>query len=267
MYERSVRERAICVRREGWSISAIHRELGVSRAAIAGWLDDPKRALEAFNRCFVCGGGEVPDAYAYLLGQYLGDGCLTTYHRVPKLRIACADDYPNIAAEVDRSLIAVSGNAVCRFQAVGCSEHATYWNHWTCLFPQHGPGRKHQRAIVLAPWQQDLVDAHPWQLLRGLIHSDGCRAMNTVRRGDKTYRYPRYFFSNESTDIISHLHGRAGQGRRAVANVPSEYGGRVTADRRHDHGRAHRPEDLTSVSSHHPRRNRHHRWRVTRAPL
>jgi hypothetical protein len=138
MYERSVRERAICVRREGWSISAIHRELSVSRAAIAAWLDDPARALEAFNRCFVCGEGEVPDAYAYLLGQYLGDGCLTTYHRVPKLRIACADDYPNIAAEVDRSLIAVSGNAVCTFQAVGCSEHATYWNHWTCLFPQHG---------------------------------------------------------------------------------------------------------------------------------
>jgi hypothetical protein len=65
-----------------------------------------------------------------------------------------------------------------------------------------GPGMKHERAIVLAPWQQDVVEAHPWQLLRGLIHSDGCRAINTIRRGDKTYRYPRYFFSNESTDII-----------------------------------------------------------------
>jgi hypothetical protein len=54
----------------------------------------------------------------------------------------------------------------------------------------------------LAPWQRGVVEAQPWQLLRGLIHSDGCRAMNTIRRGDKTYRYPRYFFSNESTDII-----------------------------------------------------------------
>jgi hypothetical protein len=42
-------------------------------------------------------------------------------------------------------------------------------------------------------------------LLRGLIHSDGCRSMNRVRRptrgGVKEYQYPRYFFTNASTDI------------------------------------------------------------------
>ena len=39
----------------------------------------------------------------------------------------------------------------------------------------------------------------------GLIHSDGCRAMNRVRRatlgGVKESEYPRYFFSNASSDI------------------------------------------------------------------
>jgi hypothetical protein len=39
-----------------------------------------------------------------------------------------------------------------------------------------------------------------------LFHSDGCRVTNRVRRrcadGDRWYAYPRYFFSNESTDIL-----------------------------------------------------------------
>ena len=41
------------------------------------------------------------------------------------------------------------------------------------LFPQHGPGRKHERPIVLAAWQDEVVRAHPGHFLRGLLHSDG----------------------------------------------------------------------------------------------
>ena len=54
--------------------------------------------------------------------------------------------------------------------------------HWTCLFPQHGPGKKHARTIALEEWQQQIVDAHPGAFLRGLIHSDGCRMTNWTRR-------------------------------------------------------------------------------------
>lgn len=32
-------------------------------------------------------------------------------------------------------------------------------NHWPCLFPQHGPGRKHHRRIALEPWQEAIVKA------------------------------------------------------------------------------------------------------------
>lgn len=39
--------------------------------------------------------------------------------------------------------------------------------------------------------------AHPEALLRGLIHSDGCRSLNPV--GERAY--PRYLFSNRSEDI------------------------------------------------------------------
>jgi hypothetical protein len=77
----------------------------------------------------------------------------------------------------------------------------SYTKHWPHLFPQHGAGVKHQRKIVLEPWQQRIVDLHPGRLLRGLIHSDGCRVVNRIRHPKRTYEYPRYFFSNRSLDI------------------------------------------------------------------
>jgi len=68
---------------------------------------------------------------------------------------------------------------------------------WPCLFPQHGAGRKHERRIALVPWQEAIVELEPGKLLRGLIHSDGCRILNRVNGTD----YPRYFFSQVSMDI------------------------------------------------------------------
>ncbi|MGZ8599172.1 MAG: hypothetical protein ACXWX6_03080 [Actinomycetota bacterium] len=59
---------------------------------------------------------------------------------------------------------------------------------------------KHQRPIVLAGWQRSIVERYPRQLLRGLIHSDGCRVINRVWHG--RYAYVRYFFTNTSTDIL-----------------------------------------------------------------
>ena len=46
-----------------------------------------------------------------------------------------------------------------------------------------------------------ITHAHPELLIRGLIHSDGCRFLNRVRHGQKVYAYPRYMFSNRSPQI------------------------------------------------------------------
>ena len=46
-----------------------------------------------------------------------------------------------------------------------------------------------------------ITDTYPEQLIRGPIHSDGCRFVNRVRHGDKVYAYPRYMYSNRSRDI------------------------------------------------------------------
>ena len=80
------------------------------------------------------------------------------------------------------------------------------WKHWPCLISQHGPGRKHERAIVLDDWQVRIVEAHPGAFLRGLFHSDGCRVKNWATRpvaGElKRYDYPRWQFTNVSRDIL-----------------------------------------------------------------
>ena len=78
--------------------------------------------------------------------------------------------------------------------------------HGPCLFPQHGPGRKHQRKIELEKWQVAVMQKFPGELARGLFHSDGWRGVNRVRRqlaeGARWYEYPRYLFSNKSEDIL-----------------------------------------------------------------
>ena len=73
-------------------------------------------------------------------------------------------------------------------------------------FPQHGPGRKHLRSIVLTDWQLELTREHPGSLIRGLIHSDGCRVINRFHTKLPSgrvaeYSYVRYFFTNHSADI------------------------------------------------------------------
>lgn len=91
--------------------------------------------------------------------------------------------------------------AVYRRRRENLDEVGSYSKHWPHLFPQHASGRKHERLIKLEPWQQVMVDRYPGRLLRGLIHSDGCRVTNKIRHPKKTYTYPRYFFSNKSADI------------------------------------------------------------------
>lgn len=53
------------------------------------------------------------------------------------------------------------------------------------------------RRIELVDWQLAHVEARPELLLRGLIHSDGCRFINT----GTNWRHQRYVFNNTSDDI------------------------------------------------------------------
>ncbi|WP_433343415.1 transcriptional regulator [Micromonospora sp. CA-111912] len=141
-----MRTRAREPRARGHDIRSVARSPSLPYKTGWHWcVDRPERAVVGTaKRCYRCS-PEVdnptrPDAYAYLLGLYLGDG-----HPVPK---------------------------------------------------------KHERAIVLAGWQREIVAAHPDDFLRGLFHSDGRRATNRVTVRGKEYVYPRYTFGNESADVM-----------------------------------------------------------------
>ncbi|SCD38583.1 MULTISPECIES: transcriptional regulator [unclassified Streptomyces] len=166
MYDVKTRERVLALVAQGRSLNSVSKQTGMSRAAIRSW----QTRLEPVDKhrgrsCPRC--AEEPTAiehsssYAYLLGLYLGDGCISAAKRgVYSLRIACADAWPGL---ID-----------------ACAEAIRI-------------SRPHNK------------DAHPWEFIRGLIHSDGCRITNwatrMVRGERKRYEYPRYFFTNKSDDI------------------------------------------------------------------
>jgi hypothetical protein len=149
-----------------------------------------------------------PPWISLFCSQDRGDGHIV--HR-PKdvyvLAVACSDDWPGLLDAASQALSSVMPTSrVCRVRRHGCTMVKSYSKHWPCLFPQHGPGRKHLRKIELREWHESIVQKYPGEFAKGLFHSDGWRGMNRVRRpladGDRWYEYPRYQFSNESRDIL-----------------------------------------------------------------
>jgi hypothetical protein len=165
------------LRAAGLGYRRIARLTGISIATVRTWIVTERPVLE---RCSRCGHPPhefdllPPREYAYLLGIHLGDG---TILRRPKGVWFCTSTD----------------------QAQNYAEISSYSKSWPCLIPQTGPGLEHKRKIELSAWQWAYLWQEPGRFIRGLIHSDGCRVMNKVIQ--RKYAYPRYFFSNESTDI------------------------------------------------------------------
>jgi hypothetical protein len=145
------------------------------------------------------------EPYAYLLGVYLGDGYLARAKRdCFRLVVVNTSCYPRITGEIAAAITAVLPDSAVNIRALPhqrCVNISSYSKRWPELFPQHGPGRKHERKIELADWQRVITTAHPEAFVRGLIHSDGCRFLARQRVKNRTYVYVRYSFSNRSQDI------------------------------------------------------------------
>lgn len=158
--------------------------------------------------CPRCDGAPLDGrAYAELLGWYLGDGHIVHEKRgVYGLHIYNDTRYVVLNEHVRElmRLVKPGGRPHTR-QMPGCVNTTVSWKHWPCLFPQHGPGRKDLRQLTLEPWQSQIIRTHPADFLRGLFHSDGCRAINWTQKRVagvmKRYEYPRWHFTNNSTEI------------------------------------------------------------------
>jgi hypothetical protein len=184
---------------------AIARQTGIPRRTVCDWrycgLKVRARVLSGSAACRIEHDfpALLPEAYCYLLGLYLGDGCISRSQRVWHLRITLDKKYPEI---IDRCCAAIDAlfagqRASISPRNYGCVDVSHYSKHWPCFFPQHGAGKKHLRPIRLEPWQELLVKQATEQFIRGLIDSDGCR----VVANDRGISSVRYHFSNRSDDI------------------------------------------------------------------
>lgn len=208
MHDGPTRHRAAELRAAGHSLAQVAAITGVSQSSVIRWAKDPDALARRRAACPRCGTASLHTrGYSALLGYYLGDGYLARGPRYDALRITCDAAYPGIVTDVSACIGAVRpGGRIALPRRQGCVVVQSQWQHWACLFPQHGPGRKHERAIVLEPWQEAVVEDDPASFLRGLFHSDGSRVDNwarqTVSGQPKVYRYPRWQFTNASSDIL-----------------------------------------------------------------
>jgi len=87
-----LREEALRLHAAGVPFGDIYRRLGLSRNTVGCWLYDRRAAnIKIDRRCPHCDRPrrkiDDPPSYAYLLGQYLGDGHLLMTQRVPLLTV------------------------------------------------------------------------------------------------------------------------------------------------------------------------------------
>jgi hypothetical protein len=188
---------ALELRSIGMSVAWIARELGIPRRTLGEWFagNVPRRRTTPPT--------PIPPAdYAYLLGLYLGDGHISRHC----LRISCDAAYPGIIAAAQAAIDAVNPGRPASLVPHPVHRCISVWHYskrWPALFPQHGPGRKHARPIVLTAWQRDIAATHARELVRGLIHSDGSRFIANQRVAGRVYRYVRYAFNNRSADVLA----------------------------------------------------------------
>jgi hypothetical protein len=198
----AVRQAALALIAAGINDCEIARRLGIPRATVRDWRR-PKYVPKAREDCWRCWRASAPVRftaadYAELLGLYLGDGYICATARTERLRIFLDARYPIVVNEAEALLRrCFPRNRVGRLVRGSMVVLWVYNGHLSCLFPQHGPAKKHERAIALEPWQETILAAEPWPFLRGCIRSDGCAYVNRTGR----YEYLSYCFDNLSPEI------------------------------------------------------------------
>lgn len=131
MYRPEVRKQALALISSGHSLRSVSTSTGINRSTLRDWRDHPATAQRPRASCARCAdvpGLPAPCAdYAYLLGLYLGDGCISVAgdraKDVWKLRIFCADAWPGLIEECAQAMRAIRPeNKVTMIQCQGCTE-------------------------------------------------------------------------------------------------------------------------------------------------
>ena len=122
---------------DGLNDCAIARQTGVPRRTVWEWRYRTSRIRARMPRgSSICGidhqfSALPAAAYCYLLGLYLGDGCISRYGRVWRLRITLDDKYPGI---IERCRLAIDSQmpgqrAAIHRRSDNCTEVYLYSKH------------------------------------------------------------------------------------------------------------------------------------------
>src|SRR5918996_654744 len=146
--------------------------------------------------CDSCGGSqhrwaELPGTYVYLLGVYLGDGCISTHPRgVYRLRLTLDAAYPRIVDEAARAMgTVIPSSRVGKILRPGCVEVSSYSKGWPCLLPQHG-ARQESGAIRDTPSRTSRLTSGRSSWIPATYWAFGGRARGErcTSRGKPTWR-------------------------------------------------------------------------------
>lgn len=197
------------LRDDGNSKLFVSKQLGLDYGTVRSWWNKDARVIQS---------AEIEDLksskygfeshlgyqYSYLLGLYLGDGYINKQGKYTyKLRITQTKKYIKLIEEHKQALKDVIGCKVGIYQTkVGCVDVFGHSKEIPILFPQCGPGYKHSRKIELEQWQYNIVKTYPKQFIKGLIQTDGCRYIQTIKTKNGVRQYTKYNFTNTSQDII-----------------------------------------------------------------
>lgn len=185
--------------KSGHSQNKIFKTLGIDRGTIRQIINDPdgylQKATVEFDLLSI-----DKKSYAFILGVYLGDGCISKTHKadIYRLRIALDLKYQKLNEEVILELQKIFPNNKVSLNRTGETNGcivSVYSSSLLKLFPQHDTGRKHERPIILEEWQKEIIDDFKIDFLKGLMYTDGCFYYSG--------KYEMCNFTNKSKDIIN----------------------------------------------------------------
>lgn len=196
---------------DGLNFREISQILKVHKSTVSYWarnsfkITNPKlpASAEALRKCCV----QNKQHYSYIIGCYLGDGCISKLQRTYKLRISSSTAHPDIIKQRKRSLekiFPLNKVAVSKIKSAECVEIRVHNSGIPIIFPRHGNGAKHKRNITLEDWQSDIIYSEPECFIKGLIDTDGSYF---IVNGKYRYRFTNKSkqIANLYMEVMSHL--------------------------------------------------------------
>jgi hypothetical protein len=138
---------------QGMGDGDISRSTGIPRETVNKWRHGAGVTRRRFEGLDQTWRPADERGYCYLLGVYLGDGCISCVAgKSPSLRVSLDALYPGIVRETEGAIRSLDSRVT-----VGSHSHPRHRLRivvsnreiWGVAFPQHGPGRKHLRRIEL----------------------------------------------------------------------------------------------------------------------